>query len=199
MIECSDCNSPNPPAGCPVDDEEEEEDEPEPCNTGDGTIDNPSFQNLMQQAAIESGFGNDDESERLEGFWAVYEDNGVFTKQLLPYAESGRTSCSFRISFGTVSVREQYLAGAVYLLHTHPYAPGEELISDNACLEARGWDVLEIGALPIPGFLASGADIGVMNSLNLPFIIIDKSRIYINEPGDALPSDAETHLKCGYN
>lgn len=105
--------------------------------------------------------------------------------ELLPYAESGRTSCSFRIPFGTVSVREQYLENAVYLLYAHPYAPGEE-IHDTAYHEAQDWDVNEYGIpryRPGPG----QGDLSHMNTMELPLITIDTENIYSSAVGDTLP------------
>jgi len=122
---------------------EEEEEEPEPCDTGNEVLDNPSFQELKRSARDSSGLEKD-ESERLEGFWAVYENNGVFTKQMLPF--SSRTSCTFSISFGTVSNMNTILDGAVFLLHTHPYAPRDP-IHDTACHEAQKWDVETDGSI----------------------------------------------------
>ena len=51
----------------------------EACNTGNETLDNSSFQDLKRLAEGSSNFGNLNQSERKEGFYAIFEENGIFS------------------------------------------------------------------------------------------------------------------------
>ncbi len=163
-------------------------------NTGNELVDDLSDRGMLNWAWESSNFGNLNQSERKEGFYAIFEENGIFSKQMLPF--SNQTSCSFRISFGTVSIMNAFLNGAVYLLHTQPYDPGE-LINDTICLEVRNWDVEKLG---IPEYRPgpSQMDLSAMNFMGLPLITIDTQNIYVSAVGDTLPSQAAIFTRCGY-
>lgn len=161
--------------------------EPEPCNT-DGeypVLDNPGFQNIMQEAAVESGF-EEAEDNRLEGFYVIKNQNGGYTKELIP--NSGRTSCTYNIS-----APESFFDNAVALLHTHPYAPGDT-VQNEACLEAQGEDSPMVYRFDGP----SDFDIDVANAVSLDLYTIDFNNIHFTDKNDTMTGQADKINRCGY-
>jgi hypothetical protein len=75
----------------------EDPSEPEPCvDTDDKFLDDLSFQNIIAEAAMDSGIDELNEDLKIEGFYAIRIKNGILTKELIPY--SNRTSCTYDIS-----------------------------------------------------------------------------------------------------
>jgi len=167
-----------------------DEEDPEPCvETGDSFLDDSFFQNKLQEAATESGLDELNEDNKIEGFYAIRLENGVFSKEPIPH--SGRTSCSYDIS-----TTSSFFDDVVALIHTHPYAPYQE-IRDQACLERKGWDV-ESDGFPIYNPGPSDADRLVASITSLPLYTIDSEKIYVSVKDESGQIETETKNRCGF-
>lgn len=163
------------PEGCPV-----IPGDVDPCET-DGehpTLEYPTFQHIMYEAAEESGFG-ESEDNRLESWYVIKQQNGDYTKELIPYSE--RTSCSY-----TISTTDSFFDGIVALVHTHPYAQGD-MVNNQACLEARGEDSPMQYTFEGP----SQFDVDVANQLSLDLYTMDYDNIHFTDKNDTMTGQAD--------
>jgi hypothetical protein len=78
----------------------------------------------------------------------------------------------------------------VALIHTHPYAPNQE-IRNQACLERRGWDV-EANGYPTYDPGPSDADRHVAKITSLPLYTIDNEKIYVSTKNATGQIETET-------
>ena len=186
---CGECSPTQPcqntggvPEGCPV-----IAVEVDPCET-DGehpTLESPTFQHIMYEAAEESGFG-ESEDNRLESWYVIKQQNGDYTKELIPYSE--RTSCSY-----TISTTDSFFDGVVALVHTHPYAQGD-MVNNQACLEARGEDSPMQYTFEGP----SQFDVDLANQLSLDLYTMDYDNIHFTDKNDTMTGQADKIERCGY-
>ncbi|HEU0055562.1 MAG TPA: hypothetical protein VFQ39_20380 [Longimicrobium sp.] len=96
-------------------------DEDDPCNTGLLMLDAPGTQEGFASIWSKSGFGLPMAQRRERGGWLIRDPDGSFRLQEFP--DSWQTHpCQINVpASATVP------AGAVALVHTHPYSRGEQL------------------------------------------------------------------------
>ncbi|MCH8556569.1 MAG: hypothetical protein LAT84_02045 [Balneolia bacterium] len=196
LLECSECDAPNPPGWCPVDDEEEEE---EVCDTEDEIINHLGDQGVLNELWELSNY-TDNEFDRLEqGGWIVDAGNGNFV-----FHEFGddwlRNACRI-----THPAEFDIPEGTVAMIHTHPYTVGEEMW---ACLNVPQ----EIIDLDPDGFSSivkkynnnpSDHDINFLNSLssigvNIDGYILDKNGIIKYDKNSTVAEVDLYAIRCGY-
>jgi hypothetical protein len=174
------CDDEDPPVHCE-----------NPCETENNHIDAKESQIIMENGFLASyGPENDPlpHDQRNEKIFIMTDENSHFN--FIEIVPDDVSSCHFEASGVSIP------ANAVALFHTHPYAPNE-LITDQRCLDRRGWDVEENG---YPMYLAenvSTADKILTSATGLPIYVIDTDKVRTLDPSN--PDEySDTDDRCGY-
>jgi hypothetical protein len=166
------CQQPDPPAHCT-----------NPCQTGNETIDDTSFQELMEQAYAMSNADAEDQDLRIESLWAIYPSGDSYDKSQLHAAVT--TPCELR---GPWTGNPDAVNNAVVFLHVHPFQTGE-VITSPLCEDDK------IGNR-YSGFL-SRADSLAQAAFSRPFVMIDKDGLSYFD-GTTSTQNAPRFERCGF-
>ena len=197
MAECDECDFPNPPEWCPAKEEDEEEEEfILTCDNASEVLSMLTDQGIISDLEQESGFNNPDHGQRNELLqYTFIDDQGNFSNQAVALRPADElpegwslqySSCHY---FGRFS--RNILNQAVFISHTHPYYPNEEL-KDLRCYDNPREELPDLDSenpnwnTYSPG--PSNTDRRNVNILQIPYITIDKSNIYVTIPDSTTPT-----------
>jgi hypothetical protein len=174
------CDDDNPPTYCE-----------NPCETGNSHVDAIESQITMDNGWIAS-YGSENNplphDQRNEKMFIIIDKNSHF--DFTEIEPNDVSSCHFIASGISIP------SNAIGFFHTHPYAP-DELITDQRCLDYRGWDVETYGYPKYNAENVSAGDSALVSATGLPIYVIDNEKIRTIDPSD--PSEySDTDDRCGY-
>jgi hypothetical protein len=157
---------------------------PEPCNTGDATIDDPAVQigyrNLWAASNADANL-----AQRVErGGWIVRTPSGSF--QVEEWTNMSGNYCGM-----SGSPPPPYSGTIVGFIHTHPYSVGEDVVNCE-------WQIVKYEGKPSSADRATSAQLGPQfgYGTGLPGYILDKNGI-VKFVGWTEVVD-QRHNRCGF-
>jgi hypothetical protein len=161
-----------------------------PCLTGDSLLDDPLVRELLRMTGAVTGYPSQPPADRLERGGALHCTLSGECEPVLYPPGPDDDACNWwpptTIPPGTIRP---------VVVHTHEFAPGDELPPEIVCRRKPGLKSLPAGVIrlagdgPSGGDFATGAALGIILAPNTVWVIPPRPFGEDPQPGDEVPYD----------